>query len=296
MPQSLSKAVKAIVDLLGQNDLSAYLVMMAIRLVEMKRILKKTGSIYLHCDPTASHYLKVIMDQIFRAENFRNEIIWQRTSAHNDPNKYGNIADIILFYTKSDDYTWNVQYTPYSEKYIENFFRYQDERGKYRLHDLTGPGKTERESGKAWKNYNPSDRGRHWAIPSLLRRELRIPDEVGIIEALELMEKAGRIVWSKNNVPSWKEYLADMPEVPLQNIWTDIPPVSSQSNERLGYPTQKPLALLERIIQASSNKGDLVLDPFCGCGTAIHAAQKLGRDWVGIDITHLAINLIKDRI
>ena len=296
VPQSLSKAVKAIVDLLGQNDLSAYLVMMAIRLVEMKRILKKTGSIYLHCDPTASHYLKVIMDQIFRPENFRNEITWQRTSAHNDPNKYGNIADTILFYTKSDDYTWNVQYTQYSEKYIENFFTNQDERGKYQLHDLTGPGKTEGESGKAWKNYNPSDRGRHWGIPSLLRRELKIPDEVGIIEALELMEKAGRIVWSKNGVPRWKEYLADMPGVPLQNIWTDIPPVSSQSNERLGYPTQKPLALLERIIQASSNKGDLVMDPFCGCGTAIHAAQKLGRDWIGIDITHLAINLIRNRI
>ncbi len=295
-PANVSTAIEAIVKILGQNDMSAYIVMMSIRLLEMKRVLKVTGSIYLHCDPTASHYLKVVLDQIFGVENFRNEITWQRTSAHNDPKKYGNVADILLFYTKSDDYTWNVQYTSYSEKYIENSFTYEDERGKYQLQHLTGPGKTEGESGKAWKNYNPSDRGRHWGIPSLLRRELKIPDEVGIIEALELMEKAGRIVWSKNGVPRWKEYLADMPGVPLQNIWTDIPPVSSQSNERLGYPTQKPLALLERIIVASSNKDDLVLDPFCGCGTAIHAAQKLGRQWIGIDVTHLAINLVKNRL
>jgi site-specific DNA-methyltransferase (adenine-specific) len=296
IPQSVSRAIKAIVDLLGQNDLSAYLVMMAIRLVEMRRLLKYTGSIYLHCDPTASHYLKIIMDQVFRPENFRNEITWQRTSAHNDPKKYGNIADIILYYTKSENYTWNAQYTQYSEKYVENFFRYKDERGKYSLHDLTGPGRTAGESGKAWRKYDPSIRGRHWAIPSLVRNELRVPDSVGIMEALEIMEQNGRIVWSKNDVPRWKEYLADMPGVPLQNLWTDIPPVSSQSNERLGYPTQKPLALLERIINASSNKGGIVLDPFCGCGTAIHAAQKLGRDWIGIDITHLAINLIRNRI
>ena len=296
IPQTVSRAIKAIVDLLGQNDLSAYLVMMGIRLVEMRRLLKCTGSIYLHCDPTASHYLKIIMDQVFKPENFRNEITWQRTSAHNDPKKYGNVADIILYYTKSEKYTWNAQYTQYSEKYVENFFRYKDDRGKYRMHDLTGPGRTTGESGKAWRKYDPSTRGRHWAIPSLVRNELQVPDSVGIIEALEIMEHNSRIVWSKNDVPSWKEYLADMPGVPLQNIWTDIPPVSSQSNERLGYPTQKPLALLERIINASSNKGDIVLDPFCGCGTAIHAAQKLGRDWIGIDITHVAINLIRNRI
>lgn len=296
IPQNVSKAIKSLVELLGQNDLSAYLVMMTTRLVEMKRVLKRTGSIYLHCDPTASHYLKVIMDQIFGPENFRNEITWQRTSAHNDPHRYGNVSDILLFYTKTADYVFNVQYTPYTEKYLENFFRYKDEKGAYRLHDLTGPGTSKGESGAPWRTYNPTERGRTWSVPRRVKEELGIPPETGIIESLEIMESKGRIVWSKNGVPSWKEYLADMPGVPLQNIWTDIPPVSSQSNERLGYPTQKPLALLERIIKASSNEGDVVLDPFCGCGTAIHAAQKLKREWIGIDITHLAINLVRNRL
>ncbi len=292
----VSEAIRSIVDLLGQNDLSAYLVMMSIRLVEMKRILKNTGSIYLHCDPTASHYLKIIMDQIFGPENFRNEITWKRTSAHNDPNKYGNISDIILFYTRSENYIWNVLYTQYSKDYIDNFFRDEDERGKFTLENLTGPGTSKGESGSTWKGYNPTDIGRTWSVPRKVKAELGIPEETGILKTLDKMEAAGRIVWSKNGVPRWKRYLSDIPGIPLQNIWTDIPPVSSQSNERLGYPTQKPLALLERIVKVSSNEGDIVLDPFCGCGTAIHAAQKLNRQWIGIDVTHLAINLVRNRL
>ncbi len=266
------------------------------KLRECHRVLKPTGSIYLHCDVHADAHLRILMDRIFGENNFKNEIIWQRTFAHNDPRKYGNIADTILFYTKTDKYTWHVQYTSYSEKYIENFFKYKDARGRYRLVALTGPGTTGGESGKAWKEYAPSKRGRHWAIPSLVRKELNIPDDVGILDALNIMEQNGRIVWSKNHVPSWKEYLDEMPGVPLQNIWTDISPVSSQSHERLGYPTQKPLALLERIIKASSDEGDIILDPFCGCGTAIAVAQKLKRKWVGIDVSPTACKLMQTRI
>lgn len=296
VPPEVSNAIRSIVDLLKTNDLSAYLVMMTVRLLELHRVLKKTGSLYLHCDPTASHYLKVILDAIFKPVNFRNEITWQRTFAHNDPKKYGNVADVILFYTKTEDYTWNVQYTPYREEYVKNFFRGKDEKGQFQLITLTGPKTSEGESGKEWKGYSPTSSGRSWSVPLRVRDELGIPPDAGIINTLELLEKAGRIVWSKNGIPRFKEYLHEMPGVPLQNIWTDIPPISSQSKERIGYQTQKPIALLERILLASSNEGDVVLDPFCGCGTAVHAAQKLKRDWIGIDITHLAINLIRNRL
>jgi len=292
----VAEAVKALIDLLGRNDLSAYLVMMCVRLIEMRKKLKQTGSLYLHCDPSASHYLKVILDVIFGTKNFKNEIIWQRTFSHNDPRKYGNISDIILFYTKSDKYTWNKIYKDYSDSYKENFFKYEDEKGKYRLVILTGMGTSKGESGKEWKGYNPSAKGRHWSPPLRVRKELRISEDAGVIEILDEMEKAGRIVWSKNGVPSIKQYLTEIEGTSLQNIWTDIPPLSSQSEERTGFQTQKPVELLERILESSSNKGDLVLDPFCGCGTAVIASEKLNRNWIGIDITHLAINLVKDRL
>jgi len=280
VPANVSKSMNSIVDFIGKNDLSAYLVMMAVRLIELRRVLKSTGSIYLHCDPTASHYLKVIMDTIFSPENFRNEIIWKRTSAHNDPGRYGRIHDVLLFYTKTDQFTFNTVYSEYDEEYLSKFYRYVDEKGRrYRLDNLANP----HPGGYIYdyKGYKPPANG--WRMP---------------VETMKELDEQGRIYFpkDKNKRLSLKRYLDEMKGVPLQDIIDDIPPIGPHSKEKLGYPTQKPLALLERIIETSSNKGDTVLDPFCGCGTAIHAAQKLERNWIGIDITHLAINLIKNRL
>ncbi|RKZ29493.1 site-specific DNA-methyltransferase [bacterium] len=282
-----------------ENDMLAYLTMMAIRLVEMHRVLKSTGSIYLHCDPTASHYLKILMDQIFGVKNFRNEIVWKRTFAHNDPKRFGRNADRILFYTKTDKYKFNVVKVDYDEDYVRKFFRKEDERGKYQLVVLTGMGTTDGESNIEWKGYIPSNSGRHWSVPQRIVNRLVGEEKakrMSILEKLELLYENGYIVFSKNGVPRFKQYLNEMEGVPCQEIWYDINPLSAHSKEKLGYPTQKPQALLERIIKASSNEGDVVLDPFCGCGTAVAAAEKLGRKWLGIDITHLAISLIKKRI
>jgi len=280
VPANVSESIKSIVDFIGKNDLSAYLVMMAVRLIELRRVLKPTGSIYLHCDPTASHYLKIIMDTIFGPGNFRNEIIWKRTSAHNDPGRYGRIHDVLLFYTKTDQFTFNTVYSEYDEEYLSKFYRYMDEKGRrYRLDNLANP----HPGGYIYdyKGYKPPANG--WRMP---------------VETMKELDEQGRIYFPKDKDKrlSLKRYLDEMKGVPLQDIIDDIPPIGPQSKEKLGYPTQKPLALLERIIETSSNKGDIVLDPFCGCGTAIHAAQKLERNWIGIDITHLAINLIKNRL
>ncbi len=280
-----SKALQAFRQLLGTNDMLAYLVMMAPRLVELQRVLKPTGSIYLHCDPTASHYLKILMDAIFDPRHFRNEIVWKRTSARSDSRKWNRIHDIILFYSKSDQYTWNPQYTPYDQEYVDNFYR-SVEKGtgrRFTLSDLMAAGIRHGLSGMPWRGIDPNSRGNHWKYT---------------IDRLEELDREGRIIWpnKKDGVPRYKRYLDEMPGVAIQSIITDIPPLSAQSAEKLGYPTQKPLSLLERIIQASSNPGDIVLDPFCGCGTTIDAAQKLGRKWIGIEITSIAINLIKTRL
>lgn len=261
----------------------AYLTMMANRLVEMHRVLKPTGSLYLHSDPTASHYLKLVLDACFGKRRFRTEISWKRSSAHNDAKQgrrqYGNIRDVILFYTKSEQWTWKWLYTPYDREYIDAFYRHvEPETGRrYRLSDLTAarPGGDTRYD---WKGVQPY-KGRYWAYSKA---------------KMEEFEREGRMVYSRNGVPSYKRYLDEMPGVPLQSDWNDIKPAGSR--ESLGYPTQKPLRLLERIIQASSNEGDTVLDPFCGCGTAVHAAQKLKRRWIGIDITHTAISIVERRL
>ncbi len=268
----------------GRNDLTAYLVMMAPRLIELHRVLKPTGSLYLHCDPLAVHYLKIILDVIFGARNYRNEIVWKRTSAHaNVGRRYGVITDFLLFYTKSSTYTWNPQYVAYSEEHVKSTYRYVElETGRrYALRDLTA-SMQRASSGQLyeWRGIRPPS-SRCWAYTR---------------EQMERFEAEGRIVYSKNGYPRLKVYLDEMLGVPLQNLWTDLPPISSHSVERLGYPTQKPLALLERIIRSSSNEGDTVLDPFCGCGTAVVAAENLKRSWIGIDITHLAITLIKYRL
>ncbi len=267
---------------LGENDMMAYLAMMAIRLIELHRVLKPAGSLYLHCDPTASHYLKLLLDGVFGADRYRNEIIWRRTTSHNSANRYGKIADTILFYTKTDDYIWNDIRTEYSEAQMS---RYQDDGDGhlYRAENLTADRRSS-DSGKfEWRGTTPpATRG--WAYS---------------IDQLEAWWDEGRILARRDGSPRMdglKIYLEGLGGQKLQSVWTDIPRIGNTSAERLGYPTQKPLALLERIISASCPAEGNVLDPFCGCGTAVHAAQKLGRQWIGIDVTHLAISLIEKRI
>ena len=280
-PDNVKEMVKAFRQFIGDNAMMAYLVMMTTRLVELHRVLKPTGSIYLHCDPTASHYLKVLMDSLFGKENFKAEIVWQRTTSHSDAKRLGRVHDTILFYTVGPAFTWTSVFQPLSPEYIETYYRYQDANGRtFMSADLSaaGPG-PERSFGK--HGVLPPPTGRHWMY-----------DDAGI---QDLMNR-DRIFWTRNGVPRLKVYLDQHPGMPAHDVWTDILPLRSWHKERLGYPTQKPQALLERIIQASSNEGDVVLDPFCGCGTAIAAAQKLNRNWIGIDITHLAVALMKNRL
>ncbi len=296
----VADALRAFHLILGGSNMMAYLTMMAPRLMELRRVLKPTGSLYLHCDPTASHYLKVLLDMVFGAENFRNEIIWKRTGSHGGAKRWGSIHDTILFYTRTGNYTWNKIYQDYDQSYIDNYYRFSDQRGKYRLVTLTGPGITSGDSGKPWRGIDPTKVGRHWAVPLGALRKIITDEEINKLttqQKLDVLDSAGLIYWPPvGSVPSQKRYLDEGEGVQIQDIINDINPISSQAKERLGYPTQKPLALLERIIQASSNPGDVVLDPFCGCGTAVVAAQKLGRQWIGIDITHLAIGLVKHRL
>ena len=284
---------------LGECDMLAYLVMMAPRLMELRRTLKSTGSIYLHCDPVASHYLKMLMDAMFGPANFLNEVIWKRTSAHSGSKRWGPVHDLILFYAKSAAFVWNPVFQEYSAEYVEGFYRYMDDKGRFRMGDLTGAGTRSGESGQPWRGVNPTDNGRHWAVPNkvLLETLGKKILSLTVQQKLDALDKQGLIYWPpKGKMPCFKRYLNEEAGVPIVDVITDINPIGAQAAERLGYPTQKPQALLERIISASSNPGDVVLDPFCGCGTPIAAAQALGRAWIGIDITHLAITLIKQRL
>ena len=299
-PGKVSDVMQAFYTFLGGNDMMAYLTMMSSRLVELRRVLKPTGSLYLHCDPTASHYLKLLCDAVFGGNQFQNEIIWKRTGSHGGAKRWGPIHDSILFYSKADEPTWNRAYQEYDEEYVEDFYRFEDKKGRYRLVTLTGAGTRSGDSGSPWKGVNPTKTGRHWAMPSYALKPLASESKLASMttqEKLDLLDSNGLIYWPpKGEVPQQKRYLDDGEGVPIQDIITDIKAISSQAKERLGYPTQKPVALLERIIQASSNPGDVVLDPFCGCGTTIDAAEKLGREWIGIDVTQLAISLIKNRL
>lgn len=279
-----AELLRALRSSLKENDVMAYLSMMAVRLLELHRILRPNGTIYLHCDPTASHYLKVMMDAIFGATNFRNEIIWKRTSAHSSSKRYGPVHDVLLFYSKGEDFQWYPQYTKYEPEYLETFFDQTDPDGRrWKRMDLTGAGVRHGETGKVWRGIDVTAKGRHWAYPP---------------SVLETLDDKGKLHWPKkaDGMPRLKQYPEELPGVPLQDVWTDIRPMHNLAAERLGYATQKPLTLLERIILSSSKKGDVVLDPFCGCGTSIHAAEKLKREWIGIDITHLAISLIEKRL
>ncbi len=300
----VASALGAFQTLLGPSTMLAYLSMMAPRLAALRRVLKPTGSIYLHCDPTASHYLKLLLDAVFGPENFRSEVIWKRTTAHNSAKRYGPVHDVILLYSKSANYVWNASFQDYDPKYLATKYRHTDAGGNlYRLSDLTGPGRREGASGQPWRGYNPTDSGRHWQPPSYCYdkyRELAGEElsQYPLIERLDKLDEIGLIQWpdKPGGRPEHRRFLADMRGVALQDVWTDIDPINARATERLGYPTQKPQALLERIIRASSNEGDVVLDPFCGCGTTIAAAQTLKRNWIGIDLTALAISLIKSRL
>lgn len=284
-----------------QPHLLAYLIFMVQRLLQMKSILRPTGSIYLHCDPTASHYIKVMMDGIFKPENFRSEIVWKRTYAHGGARRWGDIHDVILFYTASDKYKWNRNVKQrLDEDYVDDKYRFQDKRGRYRLVVLTGPGTAGGASGQPWHGYNPTDAGRHWAVPKRAIEALRedgitIPDKLH--DQLDLLLEHNFIRFpvkkgGSQGVPEFKLYLGE--GQPIQDMVLDIPPINSQAKERLGYPTQKPIGLLDRIIQVSSDKGDVVFDPFCGCGTTIYSAHKNERQWIGIDIAILSIKLVRE--
>lgn len=272
----VAQMINALVAFLGRNDMTAYLVMMCTRLLEMHRVLKPTGSLYLHCDPTASHYLKVVLDAVFGFAHYRNEIIWKRSN----PKSHGSInfptcSDTIFRYTKSDAFTFHQPFEAHDPDYVESAYRYTDEKGAYRLLPLLNPN-----DNRPNLTYEFMGVTRVW-------RWTR--------ERMKQAQTDGLIVQTKPGaVPQYKKYLEDSKGRTVTNVWTDIQ--QAAGNESLGYPTQKPLALLERIIEASSNKGEVVLDPFCGCGTAVHAAQKLKRKWIGIDITHLAISLIEKRL
>lgn len=266
-----------------QPHLLAYLIYMVERLCHMKVLLKPTGSIYLHCDPEASHYIKVMMDGIFGHRNFRNEIVWKRTSAHSSAKRYGPVHDVVLYYTMSDKYTWNPLFTEYDERYVRERFREDEEGRSFKDSDATGSGVRHGETGKPWRGFDPTDKGRHWAYP---------PAE------LEEMHERGDIFWPKKagGWPRLKQYVEDLKGIPIQDVWTDVFPINSQSKERLGYPTQKPVGLLHRIIRASTNEGDVVFDPFCGCGTTIYAAHETGRRWMGCDVAILAVRLVEEQL
>ena len=281
-----AKLLKAMVDALTQNDVTAYLAMMAVRLVELRRVLKPTGSIYLHCDPTASHYLKVLMDSIFGPKFFVNEIIWKRTNARSTSERWPRLHDTLLFYSRSQSIDFNPLIVTADSAKLPHTLITGPSGEKYQTFELTGAGVTrEGESGKPWRGFDPSKMGRHWANKQTTMDE---------------WDRLGQIHWPKEG--GFPRRLAEEPfndsarTITVGDVWTDIDRINQAAKERLGYPTQKPLALLERIIAASSNEGDIVLDPFCGCGTAVHAAHKLGRQWIGIDITHLAIGLIRRRM
>jgi DNA modification methylase len=283
----VSRVMQAFRAILAESNMLAYLAMMAPRLVELQRVLKPSGSLYLHCDPTASHYLKLLLDAAFGPRFFRSEIVWKRSSAHSDTKQgrrtHGHIHDTIFFYTNSDKWTWNPIYTPYDQSYVDSKYRHVEEGSgrRYRLDNLTA-AKPGGDTSYEWHGRHPY-KGRYWAYSR---------------KKMDKFLEEGRIRFPKkpDGVPELKRFLDDMPGVPLQDVWTDLDPINAKAAERLGYPTQKPELLLERIIESSSNPGDVVLDPFCGCGTAIAVAEKLDRRWIGIDVTYLATNLIKSRL
>ena len=269
--------IDGLTKVLGKGSLLAYLVSMTLRIVEIHRVLKSTGSFYLHCDPTASHYLKIVLDTIFCSQggDYIAEITWERTSAHSDSKTFANTTDVIFLYSKRI-LMFNQQFKPYSEEYLKKYYKHQDGKGRFLDRDLTAGGLSGGGYNYDWKGIK-----KLWRCP---------------IETMQKYEEQNKLYYTRNGTPRLKQYLEEMPGVPLTNLWNDIPPINSQASERLGYPTQKPEALLERIIKASSNKGDIILDAYCGCGTTIAVAERLERNWIGIDITYQSISLMLKRL
>jgi DNA modification methylase len=300
------------------GGMQVYIEWMRARVSELHRVLHKSGSLYLHCDPHASHYIKVMLDSIFGIANFRNEIVWRRTGAHGKTRRFGPIHDVIFFYTKSDNYVWNNPRRPYMRGHVEQHF-VRDEAGwrtNYYGNVLTGSGRRGGLSGQPWRGLDPSAKGRHWAIPSALLED--IDEDMSHLnqhQKLDRLYELGRIKIDRNRYwPIYQHYISASDGTPAPDIWAyqpytegtvfgtedgidaDVRWLPPRDKERLGYPTQKPEALLRRIIQASSNSGALILDPFCGCGTTVAVAEQVGRDWIGIDISPTAVNIMNNRI
>lgn len=320
LPPVAAEALSAVRALLRESPMTAYMVAMTPRLMELHRVLKSTGSLYLHCDPTASHYLKIMLDAIFGPRCFRNEIIWRRTGAHGKVRRFGPTHDVILFYTKTEGngYKWNGARQSYMKGHVESYF-VQDEQGwrtNYYGNVLTGSGTRGGESGMTWQGFNPTAKGRHWAIPGQIVEDCG-EDFSGMTQhqKLDRLLELGYITIMPGAAwPMYQHYVKPGDGVSAPDIWAyqpytegtvfgtadgidvDVRWLSPRDRERLGYPTQKPVGLLERIIKASTDPGDLVLDPFCGCGTTLDAAARLQRRWVGIDITYIAVDLIRNRL
>ncbi|CAN5451351.1 site-specific DNA-methyltransferase [soil metagenome] len=318
-PSQTMDLVRGLVSVLGKGALLSYLVNMALRIAEIYRVLKPTGSFYLHCDPTASHYLKIIVDSIFcsRTGEFQSEIVWRRTGSHNKLERFGPIHDIIFFYTKSSEYTWNHPKRAFMTGHInENFVK--DSKGyrtDYYGNVLTGSGIRGGESGETWRGFNPTSKGRHWAIPGAVLQD--IEEDLSALsqhQKLDRLHELGFIKIVEGQAwPIYERYLNAKDGQALSDIWAfqpytngtvfgsnlgideEVRWLSTKDSERLGYPTQKPEGLLERIIAASTEKGDIVLDAFCGCGTTVAVAEKLNRKWIGIDITYQSISVILKR-
>ncbi len=295
----VADTMRAFKTFLFNTDMMAYLAMMAPRLVKLKRVLKETGSIYLHCDPTASHYLKILMDAVFGPQMFKNEIIWKRTSSHSAAVRWGDIHDTLLFYSKGTSWTWNEVLIAHTEEYSARYKNIDKSGRAWADDNLTAPGIRHGDSGSVWRGFDVTAKASHWKVNSKTIEELvgkEAAKQMNTTQKLDLLDAEGCIHWPRGGkgFPRFKRFLSEGSHI--QDVVTDIPPINSQAQERLGYPTQKPEALLERIIKASSNESDLVLDPFCGCGTTVQVAQRLNRRWIGIDITHLAIGLIKKRL
>lgn len=281
----VSETLQGFRRIVGDSDMLAYLSMMGPRLIELRRVLKSTGSIYLHCDPTASHYLKLLLDSIMSPDRFRNEIIWLRATPRGHAfTRFPSSHDVILAYSKGADPKWNAA-AAFDEYDLESLDEKTDE--KYSLRDSDG----RRYQLTSLLNPNPNRPHLRYEFLGITRVWRWTKERMAEAYAAGLV-----IQPSVGAVPRYKRYLDEQRGKPIPDVWTDIPPINSQAQERLGYPTQKPEALLERIINASSNEGNVICDPFCGCGTAIAVAERLKRQWIGIDITHLAITLIKHRL
>ena len=312
--------IEGLQKVLGKGSLLAYLVSMTLRISEIHRVLKDTGSFYLHCDPTASHYLKLVCDGIFctNGGDYKNEIVWRRTGQHNKVKRYAPIHDVIFYYTKSSKYVWNYPKKPFMKGHISSNFVHTElgYKTNYYGNVLTGSGIRNGDSGKKWKGFDPTAKGRHWAIPGALLNDLDEDiSELSQHEKLDYLYNLGMITIKEGEAwPIYERYLNDNDGQTLSDIWAfqpytnglvfnsddgideDVRWLSAQDSERLGYPTQKPEGLLKRIINASTNEGDTILDAYCGCGTTVTVAQELKRNWIGIDITYQSISLILKRL